>query len=443
MVKVGPEASTPSGDRPRVAVLGASGLIGGEIARRLAGECEVHAFARSFGGTVSAAWVVEIDLVALPEHDLHELLADIAPTLVVNCVGILQGDETDTHVGFVRRLVGALNALGIGAALVHVSIPGEGADDRTTFARTKREAEAIVGESGLAHVILRPGFVVAPGAYGGSALARSLAAFPLRLPRDDERRPFMAVAASDIAATVAHVARNGVPSNGAVWDLMHPEPLALGDVVDAHERWLRYKPPARRIRMPHWALNIGGRLADLAGHLGWRSPMRSTALAELRRGVEGDPTEWMRATGIEPLSIEAALAAHPATVADLWFARLYPLKAVAIVVLAAFWLISGGIALLVSYDEAREILLEAGLGTTLSHAVTCATGLVDIAVGALIAHRKTARAGLWAAVVVSVAYLGCATLLVPSLWLDPLGALVKTIPATALALLALAMLPDR
>ncbi|MEZ5722597.1 MAG: hypothetical protein R3D59_13925 [Paracoccaceae bacterium] len=35
--------------------------------------------------------------------------------------------------------------------------------------------------------------------------------------------------------------------------------------------------------------------ADLMGRLGWRSPLRSTAIAALEAGVTGDPRAWAAA----------------------------------------------------------------------------------------------------------------------------------------------------
>ena len=71
--------------------------------------------------------------------------------------------------------------------------------------------------------------------------------------------------------------------------------------------------------------------AEWAGLLGWRSPARATALAQLSAGVVGDPSPWTSATGIKPRSLDAILAERPASVQDRWFARLYWLKPVAIV----------------------------------------------------------------------------------------------------------------
>jgi uncharacterized protein YbjT (DUF2867 family) len=71
--------------------------------------------------------------------------------------------------------------------LVHISIPGTTETDRTAFSTTKRVAERLIAESGVAFTILRPGFVVALAAYGGSAMVRSLAAYPLDLPATSGR----------------------------------------------------------------------------------------------------------------------------------------------------------------------------------------------------------------------------------------------------------------
>ena len=46
-------------------------------------------------------------------------------------------------------------------------------------------------------------------------------------------------------------------------------------------------------------------------------------------------------------------------------------------------------------------------------------------------------------VLLSPAYLVAATALTPTLWLDPLGPLVKVVPSIVLALVALAILDER
>ena len=50
---------------------------------------------------------------------------------------------------------------------------------------------------------------------------------------------------------------------------------------------------------------------------------------------------------------------RPATIQDKWFARLYLIKALVIASLVVFWVVSGFIALVISYDAAAEILTSA------------------------------------------------------------------------------------
>ena len=186
---------------------------------------------------------------------------------------------------------------------MHISIPGATETDRTALSTTKREAERLIAESGVPFTILRPGFVVALAAYGGSAMVRSLAAFPLELQAEERAAPFLPVAMEDIAATIAWLAaRDPGEANGVTWDLMQEEPVTLGGVIDQFRRafgtgeW-------PRITMPALLLDLGAKLGDLANLLGWMPPMRTTAIAELRRGVSGNPTRWMTATGIVPKTI--------------------------------------------------------------------------------------------------------------------------------------------
>ncbi len=63
--------------------------------------------------------------------------------------------------------------------------------------------------------------------------------------------------------------------------------------------------------------------------------------------------------------------------------------------------------------------------------------------GALIAFRRTCATGLVAGIVLSLGYMvGCA-ILTPDLWIEPLGALVKTGPAIILMLVALMTMDNR
>ena len=68
---------------------------------------------------------------------------------------------------------------------------------------------------------------------------------------------------------------------------------------------------------------------------------------------------------------------------------------------------------------------------------------MDMSIGILIAWRRTSAFGLIAGIVVSLGYMAGAAILTPDLWIEPLGALVKTGPAIILMLVALLTLDNR
>jgi uncharacterized protein YbjT (DUF2867 family) len=387
-------------------------------------------------------------VMAMASAALARLLRDRAIDVVVNCLGVLQdGPGSDTgavHRDFVALLLQAIRDSGRAIRLIQVSIPGAASQDKTAFATTKREAERLIEASGIPHAILRPGFVIAPSAYGGSAMVRALAAFPLALPADEAATPFQPVAVEDIAATVAWLAAcpPDDPATRAVsWDLMQPQKISLDGVINQFRFALGTAWP--RLTMPAFLLDFGARLGDLASQLGWMPPIRSTAIAELRRGVSGDPAAWMQATGIVPKTIAQLIGQRTATIQDKWFARLFLVKALVLASLVLFWLLSGSIALFVSYRAAAGVLSSHGFPPALVDPITIGTSLMDLSIGVLIAFRRTCAIGLVAGIIASLGYMVGAAVLTPDLWIEPLGALVKTGPAIVLMLVALMTLDSR
>jgi uncharacterized protein YbjT (DUF2867 family) len=431
---------------PRIAVLGANGLIGNAVALDLQQRgFEVACFARQFTAAQRAALgdlAVETSLISLPQGGLAELLE--GTHLVVNTIGILQGTESDAvHRHFAERLA-AVCAGVPQKLLVHLSVPGRKEDDKTLYSRSKREGERAIAASGAHYVILRPGFVIAPAAYGGSALIRALATLPLDLPAREKKSPFAATAISDLCATVAFIAsrwRGGEKDWRKTWDVMEERPGTVGDIVAAFRA--HGGGPRPWMALPDWILMPGALAGDMAAWVGWKPPIRTTAIREMRRGVTGNPQTWMKDTGIKPLSSQGAIAAAPATVQEIWFARLYLLKALAFLTLVIFWCASGAIALTVAFAAARQTLLDHGFSFGLAQAATVASSLLDISVGLLIGFRRTSRIGLIAGILVSLGYMVGSAVLTPDLWTEPLGALVKTGPAIALMLFCLAILDDR
>jgi uncharacterized protein YbjT (DUF2867 family) len=437
--------------RRKILVLGASGLIGRFVTDDLrARGFEVTGIARHFSASQKVgAFDLEMPVMAMDSAALVALIRDREIDIVVNCLGVLQdgpgADVRAVHRDFVARLLQAIRDSGRAVRLVHISIPGTAAEDRTAFSTTKREAERLIEASGIAYAILRPGFVIAPSAYGGSAMLRALAAFPIDLPADEAVTPFQPVAVEDIAATIAWLAARETgdkTADAVAWDPMQPQAVTLGGVIEQF-RLVFGTVKLPRIPLPAFMLDLGATLGDLANRLGWMPPMRTTAITELRRGVRGDPQAWMAATGIVPKALAQAVGQTTATIQDKWFARLFLVKALVIASLAIFWTASGFIALVISYDAAAAILSSHGFAPWLVAPFTIITSLMDMTIGVLIAFRRSCAFGLIAGIAASLGYMLGTAVLMPGLWIEPLGALVKTGPAIVLMLVALLTLDNR
>jgi uncharacterized protein YbjT (DUF2867 family) len=447
----------------RILVLGASGLIGRFITDDLRAQgFHVIGIARAFSASQRmTAFDLELPVLALGAPALSQLIRDHAIDVIVNCLGVLQdGPGSDTravHRDFVAQLLNGMADCGRALRLIHISIPGTAEADRTAFSTTKREAEMLIAASGATYAILRPGFVVAPSAYGGSAMLRALAALPIDLPAKDAGTAFQPVAVEDLAATIGWLARRDLSDEAAsavtwdvawhmtwdvTWELMQPQKVSLGGVIDQF-RFAFGTSEMPRVTLPAFMVDLGAWCGDLVSRLGWMPPMRKTAIAELRRGVNGDPTPWMAATGIVPKTIAQALGQRSATIQDKWFARLFLLKPLVIASLVLFWVMSGFIALAISFPATTAILTSHGFPPAIAGPFAVMTSVMDVSIGVLIAFRRTCAAGLVGGIVLSLGYMAGTALLTPDLWIEPLGALVKTGPAIMLMLVALLILDNR
>ncbi len=420
----------------RILLIGANGLIGSAVRARLTelGHDVIPVTRRRGRG---AGIVLDIGKATSPENWLPHLKGVEA---VVNCAGVLQNGPGDSasavHLAGASALFAACERAGI-RRVVHVSALG--ADRaRTGFTRTKLAGEDDLRARDLDWVVLRPAVVVGRAAYGGSALFRALAMLPL-LPEVKAAAPLQIVQLDDLVAAIVFFLDAESPSRLTL-DVVGPDALRVSEVVQAYQRWSR-KAAARTIPIPAWLWRLICRGGDVVRLFGWRAPINSTLGRELVAAPTGDGTELARLAGITPTGLSAALAAEPASVQEHWFARLYLLKPILIAGLAFFWLLTGVIALTAGFEMGRAYLVPT-LGEIAGPAVV-AGAVLDILVGALMLFRRTARAALWAANAVSLAYLLAATFLIPDLWLDPLGALLKVLPLLLAQSVALAILPDR
>lgn len=427
-----------------ILVLGATGFIGSVIARRL----------RKEGHAVTGLGR-NLDRAENQHPDIRWLKADLKDLdraekwiwilqghdIVVNCAGALQDGLHDDLAATQERAMLALYAA-VGQMsirlVIQISADTAHAGAGTAFLATKRAADRALAESGVPHVILRPALVIGRNAFGGTALLRSLAALPGLVPLAFANSPIATVSVDDVAACVAKAIEGAIPADGD-YDLAAPETISFRELVILHRAWLGL-PPARILPLPGRLMKAVSALADLAGRLGWRPPLRSTAMTVMAGGVSAGRRE-ASPPDMAFMTASQTLGRHPAGVQDLWFARLYLLKPLVFVVLSAFWMLSGAIPLL---DPARAAaFLQPFMPSMAAYLATILTCAVDIALGLAVLYRPWARRALFGMLAISMVYLAGGTILTPGLWLDPLGPFVKVLPSVILVGVALAILEER
>ena len=427
----------------RILITGASGLIGSSLSARLKTDGhDITGLARSAPKTrLHHDRFIEADISKLvQESDWHAYLD--GQDAVINCAGVLQDSPWDSasgvHAEGAAALFKACETLGV-RRVIHFSAIGVDRGSLSQFSGTKLAGDEALTALDLDWVILRPSVVLGRPAFGGSALFRGLAGLPL-LPVPSAAGPLQVVRLEDLVETVRFLLDADAPARIAV-DIAGPERLSFAEVVLTYRQWLGFGE-AKLVRLPSWAAAAIHRLGDLIGLLGWRTPIRSNAQREIVRGAVGDNSSWIGMMGRAPRSLGQALAAEPASVQEKWFARLYSLKALVIGVFALFWIATGLISLGPGWEVGMELMREGGVAE-IGPLLILAGATADIAIGLGIAFRRTARIALWAALGLSVVYVILGTLLVPRLWADPLGPMLKIWPVMALNLVALAILDDR
>lgn len=421
----------------RVLVLGANGFIGSHLAAALSADgWSVRAGARRIAEPARRApgfdWVAADFSRLTTAEAWTPLLAGVSA--VVNCVGVLQdggGDSTRAaHVDGPRALIAACEAAGV-SRLIHISAVG--ADDAagTDYARTKAETERLVQASSLDWLILRPSLVVDRAAFGGTGLIRALAAFPLIIPVVGGDQSFRPIPLGDLSAAVVAALKPGAVSRETL-DMPGPEAVTMTQTVRLYRGWMGLRP-APVVRVPRALAAPALAIGDLLGRLGWSSPIRTTAIKQMDHDVSGHDSGWAQRLGVSSRGFSRFLAETPASVQDVWHARLWFVRPVAIVTLGLFWLVTGLISFGPGWNGAVAILHEGGYGGW-SGPVAWWGALLDVVLGlALFVRPWTARVAI-VMCLATVGYLIAGTLSLPHYWIDPLGPWLKVLPMMALCL---------
>lgn len=406
----------------RVAIIGGTGFIGRHLAAALG----------QAGHEVSALGRGDLDLARDPETVQCVKLAGYE--VVINAAGLVRSHRANTlqavHVEGAARLFRASIQAGI-RRLIHISALGASASGATAYQRSKGLAEESLARSGdLDWCVLRPSVVIGRGGASTRTL-NALAALPLHPRIGPGTWQVQPIHVDDLTLLVVRlVAWCGALPRSI--DVVGPEPMGTDALISTLRGWLGL-PPRPFLPVPESVLQAAARVGERMED----GPLNRDILAMLKAGNRSDPAPMASALGRAPRSLAGALAAHPATQADLWQARLFFLRPALRWSLGLLWIVTGLLSLgLYPVEDSHRMLAAIGLHGTLADVALYGAGALDLVLGTLLLLR-------WRPVAVGVAMIGALTVftvmatgLPAEYWLHPFAPLLKNLPIAA-ALLAM------
>lgn len=431
-----------------ILLLGATGFIGSEIARALSAQGKmIIGLARDpdEGARLvpGLAWI---------KGDLRHLVSPASwvdmlegVDIIINASGALQSGLRDNvdqvQSDAIIALIDAATAKGV-RRFIQISASNATTDASTDFMASKARADAVLSSSGLDHAILRPGLVIGRNAFGGTELIRLLAGVPLVAPGLTGLKPVQCVGMEDVVSAVMAALDAPAPL-AETCDLVGETAHGLTDIIAAHRTWLGLPKPRWSLTVPGALLRPVALVADMLGWLGWRSPLRSTAIAALTDGVSGRAEDAQCLLG-RPCQDLSTVLSHlpPAGKADRWHARLGFLFPLGLAALITLWMASGLLGLFQT-DAAARLLVEGGMGPGRAQACVIAGSLADLGIALGLIWRASVKPALSISLGVMAVYLAGSAWVRPDLWLDPLGPMLKVLPAFVLTLVCLAMADER
>jgi uncharacterized protein YbjT (DUF2867 family) len=198
-----------------VAVTGATGHIGGRVARLLA-DLEPRLVVRD----PSRLSVPGGSTVAQVSYDDFD--AAVAALRSVDALLMVSASESRTRRAEHRTFIRAAAEAGVGH-LVYTSLVGASPDAAFTLGRDHHDAEQAIVETGIAHTVLRDNFYLDVLPYFADEEG------VIRGPAGDGRTA--AVARADVADVAAVVLRSPDAHAGATYELAGPEALTFTDVA--------------------------------------------------------------------------------------------------------------------------------------------------------------------------------------------------------------------
>lgn len=415
-------------DRADILLLGAAGFIGQHVAIALrdAGHTVIASARNTTRLTAMGFQTLKADLTDPQVHSADFWCPHVANcTHVINCAGLLTGTDTAFHAVHVDAPKAVYAAMPANAHITLISAVGTQAN--TPFARYRRLGEEAAQSADIPASILRPGLVLADGSYGGSSLARALAALPYVTPViGDGEQCFNPIHAADLATLVLETLRN--PAVQPI-EIGGPETVTQSSMQADLRKWLGLQP-AHPLKIPLPVARILGRIGDALR----LAPISATSVAQLNQGVATDITAQSTHFNDKPRAFSAFLNTRPSQTQDLWLARLYLLRPILRLTLAVMWFVSGLIGLLLPTDAFLPAVT-GQLPDAFLITIARIGGVIDLLIALALLRAYRLKQLAWLQFAMVAGYTAGLTLIAPTLWADPFGGLLKNLPILVLILI--------
>lgn len=405
-------------------VVGGAGFIGRRVVAALA----------EAGEEPAAPSRDAFDIVQGAPEALAAKLAGV--DVVVNCAGIGRDGRVDNlraaHVDGPSRLAAACKIAGV-RRLVHVSALGAAAGAASRFLASKGDGEAALRVvDGLEVCIVRPSLALGAGGAVGDFFA-ALAALPMppRLGSGNWRVQPLHV--DELAALIAALAL--APQAPASVEAVGPEAMTTDALEAGLRNWLGLGT-ARFLPTPRFALAA----LAWANEIVEVGPGDRELVAALERGSVGDSAGAAAALGRPPRSLWQSLGRAPATIADLWRARLYFIQPLLRLSIALLWIGTAIVSFgLFPVADSYVMLAEVGVRAPFADLALFGGAAINLALGAmLLVNVRVAAVGVvMLALLVFYSLVGLA--LPTDYWLNPFAPILKNLPIAAALLALIAM----
>lgn len=409
---------------PPILLIGGDGFIGRHFASyfRAQGTSLLVSARRTWALEAMGFDTLKADLSDPATHDPEFWQPHLAGgRAVINLAGLLTGTHAQFDAVHIQAPKAIYEARDRGAPALLISAIGIDHGD-TRFAHFRREGEALAAQHNV--TILRPGLVMAETSYGGSSLARALAALPYATPViGNGSQPFNPIHAHDLAQISAVALAQRLPAK--------PHPVGGSETVTQAELLAKLRAwmglaPVGVLPVPSGVALAMGRIGD-ALKLG---PITATAVKQFSQGLRAETSPELGAITPPARGISTWLADRPAGSQDLWHARAYLLRPVLRLTLALLWVVSGLLGLTLPPESFLD--MTPGGPEAMWIALARFGGVLDLILAA--ALLRNWRPGLTAVVqaCLVLGYTATFTLMDATLWALPLGGLLKNLPILAL-----------